>query len=293
MAAKPVYKTLIANIDDGLDGVFSDMSEDSYNDIVGDETHPTLGWDYKNYAEKNPVVLGNHKGDALPIARVSNLRVERGALRGKIHLAPIGSSVATDEARALISCGILRGISVGFVPTLSVPRKGGSGTHFKRMTLMEISIVALPANSNAYLQAKSMGVRATTIRELFKENQNTSLATRITVARYSVAQRQAIHAKAKAYVAEINRKRAPPPKLTAQQRADAAAFAKKAQDEADRKAYRDAVHRKAKARVAAMNREADLQKRMWELSIKDPPPFEAEPEYVVWQGQPIYVKGWR
>jgi hypothetical protein len=101
----------------------------------------------------------------------------------------------------------LRGISLGFRPLESVPRKKSSGTHFLKQELVECSLVATPANPNALLEAKALGISNAMIREIFVQgNKNASLADRIFAARcavkYTERQKREIHAKAKAMDAQ-------------------------------------------------------------------------------------------
>ena len=163
---KTVHKTNEVEFDAGLNCVLSDLSEDHYGDIVGDGAHPTLGWDTKDFL-KNPIALWSHDSRA-PIGTWKNVRVENGALLGRLHMAPKGSSPRIDELSALLAAGILRGISVGFKPTESKPRDNG-GRHYLRQTLVEASLVSVPANPAALLCAKALGVSKKTIAMVFKQ----------------------------------------------------------------------------------------------------------------------------
>src|SRR5882762_3664237 len=141
-----VHKTNASEFDEGLNCILSDLTEDRYGDIVGDGSHPMLGWDVTDFS-KNPIALFNHQS-SFPIGTWKNLHVEGKALRGRLHMAPTGSSPRIDELNALLAAGVLRGISVGFVPKEHKPRDNG-GRHYLRQTLVEASLVSVPANPSA------------------------------------------------------------------------------------------------------------------------------------------------
>ena len=52
-----------------------------------------------------------------PIGKWKGLHIEKGSLRGKLELAPAGTSDRIDEIRKLVDAGILRAVSVGFRPS--------------------------------------------------------------------------------------------------------------------------------------------------------------------------------
>jgi HK97 family phage prohead protease len=155
-----------SEFDAGLNCVLSDMTVDSYGDVIGDAAHPTLGWDTRDF-EKNPIALWAHDGRA-PIGTWRNVNVTNGALRGQLRLAPHGTSTLVNELRALMAAHVLRGISVGFVPIEYGPRKGG--IHYLKQKLIEASLVAVPANPSALLCAKALGVSKQTIAMIFKQD---------------------------------------------------------------------------------------------------------------------------
>src|SRR5947208_2048785 len=146
-----VRKTIISETDSGFNAVMSEPVPDHYDDIVGNpEDRATGGWLLKNY-QRNNIALFNHDKDA-PIGTFENVRWENGALRGRLKMAPEGTSQRIDELIKLIQAGILRGISVGFRPLESVKRKDGLGTHYLKQELVECSLVATPALPSALLE---------------------------------------------------------------------------------------------------------------------------------------------
>lgn len=171
-----IHKTHDADFDEGLNGVLSDLTEDRYGDVVGDPVHPMLGWDTKDFL-RNPIALFNHKSD-FPIGRWRDLHVKDGKLLGRLDMAPKGSSPRIDELSALLAAGVLKGISVGFVPSEYKPRDNG-GRHYLRQTLVEASLVSVPANPSALLTAKALGISKQTIDMIFKQSETSSVAQRI------------------------------------------------------------------------------------------------------------------
>jgi len=145
-----------------LDFVLSDSSVDRYGDII-----LSTGWILDNF-KRNPVALFAHRGD-FPVGQWKNLRVSDGALRGTLQLAPLGTSERVDEVVKLVSAGILKAVSVGFKPLKSKPRPGDEpGIIYMEQELVECSVVAIPANSNALAIAKKLNVSAATQALVFK-----------------------------------------------------------------------------------------------------------------------------
>jgi HK97 family phage prohead protease len=161
-----VHKVTLSPDADGRTFVLSDTSEDNYLDVVGDSTHPELGWNLETF-KKNPIALWSHDSKD-PIGKWIKPRIENGALKAELVLAPVGVSPRIDELRSLIDCGILRGVSVGFIPTRSQELPSG-GVHWQRMTLVEASLCSVPANPSALLRAKKLGVGTDLIRKVFKQ----------------------------------------------------------------------------------------------------------------------------
>lgn len=148
----------------GGEYILSDNSVDSFGDIVSSE-----GWDTSAF-ERNPVALFNHVS-SWPIGTWSAIRVENGQLRGRLELAPKGTSPRIDEIRALVEAGILRAVSVGFRALEHEPLKSADGAtlgmRFIKQQLLEASLVSIPANSNALAVAKSLNVSPQTLRLVF------------------------------------------------------------------------------------------------------------------------------
>ncbi len=139
---------------DGMEFVLSDATVDRYGDSI-----VANGWDLASF-ERNPIALFGHSHD-YPIGRWSDLRVEGGKLIGRLNLAARGTSARIDELIGLVEQGILRAVSVGFMPKKAEPIDPGkpyAGQRYLEQELLETSLVSVPANPAALAVAKSMQV---------------------------------------------------------------------------------------------------------------------------------------
>jgi HK97 family phage prohead protease/HK97 family phage major capsid protein len=160
---KVVHKTH-ADHSEGMDFILSDATPDRFDDVVIAE-----GWQLANF-KKNPVALFNHDSNFI-VGAWQNLHIANGALRGRLKMAPAGTSARIDELRKLVEAGILKAVSVGFRPIEHKPRDAPSmGSTYTKSELVETSLVAIPANPNALAIAKSMKLSATTIDMVFAKN---------------------------------------------------------------------------------------------------------------------------
>ena len=148
---KIVKRRASAKVDGGLEFILSDATPDRLGDVIDPK-----GWDLDSFRD-NPIALFNHKSD-FPIGKWRDVRVDKGALRGRLEFAEPGTSARIDELRALTEQGILRATSVGFKPIEYETFKNGeeTGIHFKRQTLLETSLVSIPANPAALAVIKSL-----------------------------------------------------------------------------------------------------------------------------------------
>jgi HK97 family phage prohead protease/HK97 family phage major capsid protein len=164
-----VHKTHAGKLD-GHDFILSDETPDRVGDII-----EANGWEFSAFT-KNPIALFAHD-PRFAIGKWSGVHVKDKELRGHLELAPKGSSARIDEIRALVDCGVLRAVSVGFKPIDSFPinpKDPWSGSRFTKQELVECSLVAVPANPNALIAAKAMKISDDTMKLVFagqgKEN---------------------------------------------------------------------------------------------------------------------------
>jgi HK97 family phage prohead protease len=61
----------------------------------------------------------------------------------------------TDEAWHSVKSGLIKGVSIGFIPKESKPRGSGAtaGVHYTKAAVHELSLVAIPANPGAVISA--------------------------------------------------------------------------------------------------------------------------------------------
>lgn len=155
------YRT-IASAGEGMDFVISDGSLDRH----GTRVNPN-GWDLTDF-RRNPIALFGHSG-GFPIGRWENVRVEGGRLLGRLIMAAEGTSARIDELRRLVEQGILRAVSVGFeIAKYGVP--GKSDYDIEEQTLLEVSLVSVPSNTNALAAARALNVSESTLRVAFGEH---------------------------------------------------------------------------------------------------------------------------
>jgi HK97 family phage prohead protease len=139
-------------------------------DRHGDVVIPDGCRDYIGEYERNPVVLLNHNQDGMPIATSTLEFAGRGIVAtAKFH----GKTRESDEAFALVDCGVLRGCSIGFNPKEAEIHEGkleqledGGVVKFEpyisftflKWALLEWSVVAVPANAEAVRLSLEKGV---------------------------------------------------------------------------------------------------------------------------------------
>lgn len=128
--------------------IFSDAGVDRMGDIIR-----AAGWRLAAY-RRNPVALWAHDDKSLPIGRTVDVGVQQDRLVGVIEFAARDVSDFADRAFRMVCAGILSTVSVGFAPirfALSESPTRRYGIDFLEQELLEISLVAVPANSRALI----------------------------------------------------------------------------------------------------------------------------------------------
>jgi hypothetical protein len=116
----------------------------------------------------NPVVLRDHDPSKV-IGCASAIGLVHGAIAIKIQFAAPGICAVADEARGLAKAGFLRGLSAGIDP-IDVepidPRYPREGIRVLTSTLLEASLVAIPADDRALIQQRALASRPDVARLL-------------------------------------------------------------------------------------------------------------------------------
>ena len=127
--------------------VFNVVGSDDSVDRHGDRINPK-GWDLENF-KKNPVIMLNHDYSQFPIGKALNVKRKNNALVFDIQFSK--TLPLAKEAFDLVKEGIMKAWSVGFL----VKEWATSGSEYTidKMELLELSLVAIPANPNALLNS--------------------------------------------------------------------------------------------------------------------------------------------
>ncbi len=119
------------------------------------------GWNLKNY-KKNPVVLWAHSYGTPPIAQGLKVWIEDEKLKAIAkftdeELYPFGYMIYR-----MCKAGFLNATSVGFQPTKWEDRRNDEGLwlgyNFLKQELLEFSVVPVPSNPEALIEARSAGI---------------------------------------------------------------------------------------------------------------------------------------
>ena len=137
--------------------VFSDESVDRYGDVIY-----ARGWDLANF-NANPIALFGHDANTVEnvIGKAKNVRVEGSRLIGDIEFMGAEVNPNAEAVYQMVKGGFLKTVSVGFQPIeweLAKDKSRPQGVNFKKQELLEISIVPIPANAAALVQAKAAGI---------------------------------------------------------------------------------------------------------------------------------------
>jgi HK97 family phage prohead protease len=119
-------------------------------DRAGDVINPTG----LSFERETPLLL-NHKSDQ-PVGTVQFGKPTTKGLPFKAQVAKIDEDGAvkrrTDEAWHSIKSGLIKGVSIGFIPAESKPLSTG-GTYYSKASVHELSLTAIPCNPEATITA--------------------------------------------------------------------------------------------------------------------------------------------
>lgn len=143
-------------------------------DRDGDTVSPE-GFDLKNY-RSNPVVLFAHQSDRPPIGRAPTIGVENGSLKASVEFMnnDIDTSGFSDMMYRMVKHGFMKATSVGFLPIEykmadGADEKRAGGIDFSKQELLEFSIVPVPSNPEALIEARSKGINTEPLQGWFEE----------------------------------------------------------------------------------------------------------------------------
>jgi HK97 family phage prohead protease len=154
-----------------LEFIASTAQVDRYGDIIEVE-----GWELDNWL-KVPVILYGHDYGGFPIGQ--GISAIKDPLRGLViqaKLATAQENPEADIAYRLALGGYIRAVSVGFMDQEREPildNEGNrTGWRFKRAELLEVSLVAVPANPGALIMPVQKGLLTQEEAEAFQSKVN-------------------------------------------------------------------------------------------------------------------------
>ncbi|MBO4657946.1 MAG: HK97 family phage prohead protease [Bacteroidales bacterium] len=134
--------------------VASDATRDSYGTVLMPD-----GWMLDRFS-KNPVIGYQHKvqwsGSPDDIIGKGRAYIEDNRLMVEVEFEPAELNPMAEKVWKKLEFGTLNAVSVGFIPKEGrwgvgeeAPGKANETYYYTRMELLEVSVVAIPANPNA------------------------------------------------------------------------------------------------------------------------------------------------
>lgn len=160
MPQEIIYKVGVQSADDPMEFIMSTDTVDRHGDIVKQD------WKLAEF-KSNPIALFGHSQNFV-IGTWEKVRVVRGQLIGKLKLAAAGTSDRIDEIRSLVEQRILKAVSVGFLPGEAKALDEDApweGMSLSKNSLLECSLVAVPANPDALQLAHLSKSMLTLVRD--------------------------------------------------------------------------------------------------------------------------------
>ena len=129
---------------------FSGVATTPDTDRVGDIVEPTGA----EYSLPIPLLWQHDAGK--PIGHITSVETSGSGIRirGEVFRATESRTLMDrlDEAWESIKIGLVRGLSIGFMPIEAKPLKNKSGIHFLKWSWHELSAVTIAANQQASIQ---------------------------------------------------------------------------------------------------------------------------------------------
>lgn len=136
--------------------VLSTESEDRMGDVI-----ELAGWELENFFKGGPgPVLFAHNPTNPPVGVSKEIIRTPTNLIGAVRFVDKEINPLAGTIEAMVSNRIIKSSSVGFVPKQMeiIERDEGFGIRFRRQELIEFSIVPVPANPDAVLLGKDLGI---------------------------------------------------------------------------------------------------------------------------------------
>ena len=140
-----------------IEGIASDETMDRAGDVI-----LATAWQLDNYM-KNPVLLWSHNYREPPVGKVIDIWIEEGKLKFRAEFA---DTEFASEIAKLYTEGYLNTFSVGFLPKEFTINRETGGYVYKRVELLEISAVPVPANPNAVAVLRAKGLELLSIGDI-------------------------------------------------------------------------------------------------------------------------------
>ena len=115
------------------------------------------GWKLDNFL-KNPTVLWAHDYRQPPIARAREIIATEHGLSSLAEFPPKGTYAFADTVYDLLKGGFLNATSVGFAPLKHTYNEERRGVDYLEQELLEFSVVPVPANPEALVEARAAGI---------------------------------------------------------------------------------------------------------------------------------------
>jgi len=143
-----------------LEFIGSTEAQDRDGDIIR-----ASGWNLKDF-KANPVIMWAHDYSQPPIGRAKKVWVDNKQLKFEVEFVPKETYEFADVIYRLVKDGYIKATSVGFIPRQwdemtskeGDPDLGWSPLVYKKQDLLELSIVPVPSNPEALINAWNSGV---------------------------------------------------------------------------------------------------------------------------------------
>lgn len=142
--------------------LISTDSVDRDNDILDPK-----GWQLDRY-KTNPIIAWAHDYKSLPVAKCVSIAQTPKGLEATAEFPAKGIYPFADTVYDMLKGGFLNATSVGFTPIDYEQAHDRKGFNFKKQELTEFSIVPIPANPDALVQQRAVGLPDAQVRSWCK-----------------------------------------------------------------------------------------------------------------------------